>query len=66
MYVIKPFKLRLVVMALFGFWQGTPATLIPVVLVAFYNGKRGMDMKWFFYAAYPVHLGILYYINTHM
>ena len=35
-----------------------PVTLITVALVAFYNGKRGRDIKWFFYAAYPIHLAI--------
>jgi hypothetical protein len=34
-------------------------TLFSVVLTAFYNGKRGRDMKWLFYAAYPVHLAVL-------
>jgi len=36
-----------------------PATLAAVVLVSFYNGKRGLGFKWFFYASYPVHLAIL-------
>ena len=36
-----------------------PATLIAVVLVAFYNGERGRSFKWFFYASYPVHLFVL-------
>jgi len=36
-----------------------PATLLPVSLVAFYNGERGVGLKWFFYASYPVHLGVL-------
>lgn len=40
-------------------WLLFPATLIPVALVAFYNGKRGTNAKWFFYAAYPVHLLML-------
>jgi len=34
-------------------------TLIPVAL---YNGKRGLKMKYFFYAFYPVHLFLLYLI----
>ncbi len=32
-------------------------TLIPV---AFYNGERGMKMKYFFYAFYPLHLFLLW------
>jgi len=40
-------------------WMLIPATLVPVLLVAFYNGKRGMSLKWFFYAAYPVHLAVI-------
>ena len=33
--------------------------LFSVMLTAFYNGKRGRDVKWLFYAAYPVHLAVL-------
>lgn len=36
-----------------------PAALVPVVLVGFYNGKRGLGFKWLFYAAYPAHLAVL-------
>jgi len=36
-----------------------PSTLVAVVLVTFYNGRRGPSFKWFFYASYPVHLFIL-------
>ncbi|MDR3240415.1 MAG: conjugal transfer protein TraX [Clostridiales bacterium] len=32
---------------------------VSAVLICFYNGKRGPRAKWFFYAAYPVHLLIL-------
>jgi len=37
-------------------------TLIPVVLIWFYNGKRGgsshKSVKWLFYASYPAHLAV--------
>ncbi|MCL2372318.1 MAG: conjugal transfer protein TraX [Defluviitaleaceae bacterium] len=40
-----------------------PATLVGVVLVLLYNGKRGPGLKWFFYAAYPAHLAVLLLIR---
>lgn len=36
-------------------------TLIPIAL---YNGSRGLKMKYFFYAFYPVHLALLYLISV--
>jgi hypothetical protein len=37
----------------------TAAACVGALLVAFYNNARGRRLTWFFYAAYPVHLGIL-------
>jgi len=36
-----------------------PSTLFAVLLVAFYNGKRGWGLKWLFYVFYPLHLAAL-------
>ncbi len=36
--------------------------LIPIAL---YNGKKGPSMKYFFYAIYPVHLLIIYFVARH-
>lgn len=36
--------------------------LLAVVLLFFYNGKRGKNIKWAFYIFYPAHLTALYLI----
>ena len=34
--------------------------------IALYNGSRGLKMKYFFYAFYPLHLALLYIVAVLM
>ncbi len=47
------------------FAMGGNELLAPLglVLVPFYNGKRGLRLKYFFYLFYPIHLLLLYFLT---
>ena len=38
-------------------------SFVPILLITFYNGKRGIFIKWVFYWIYPIHLSIIAFIN---
>ena len=57
------FAVGLVLMVLLRtpYWAVQWCCLVAVVLVLFYNGKRGkVNIKYLFYAYYPLHLALLY------
>lgn len=37
--------------------------ILSILPIGLYNGKRGINMKWFFYLFYPLHLLIIYLIS---
>ena len=61
LYIFRQKKSTQMIVGCVSFiWEITaPLAFVPI---AFYNGKRGWKMKYFFYAFYPVHLLILYAI----
>ncbi|WP_442863837.1 TraX family protein [Agathobacter sp.] len=36
------------------------AEIVSLIPISFYNGKRGLRQKYFFYVFYPLHLLLLY------
>ena len=39
------------------------AAVVSLLLINFYNGKRGLNLKSFFYVFYPAHLALLYGVS---
>lgn len=61
LYFLRNYKPYQMVGGALSFVWEIPAPLA-FLFIGFYNGKRGMKMKYFFYLFYPVHLFVLYLI----
>lgn len=57
-------RLQLLIGALSFCWE--PTALFGFIPLAFYNGKRGLKLKYLFYAVYPAHLFLIYIVCAAM
>ncbi|MCF0128598.1 MAG: hypothetical protein HUJ70_08490 [Pseudobutyrivibrio sp.] len=58
---IKGFAISCLVLTIYNSSEVYAFLILPVVMK--YNGKRGINLKYFFYAFYPVHILIIYLIT---
>lgn len=66
-YIFRQRQGNVVAMAVSVLWLSAvqfieSASAVDIILVKFYNGKRGLNLKYVFYAFYPAHLLLLYLI----
>ncbi len=65
LYILRHWKPYQMVAGAVSFCWELPAP-VSFLFIYWYNGERGMRMKYFFYAFYPVHLLLLYLICVWM
>ena len=65
LYIFRKNKVHQITAGCITFiWEIT--ALFAFIPIGLYNGRRGLRMKYFFYAFYPLHLFILYLIARYM
>ncbi|MGN0349895.1 MAG: TraX family protein [Roseburia sp.] len=62
LYVFRKNRLISIAASALSFVWWESAALLAFLPIALYNGKRGSQIKYFFYAFYPLHLLLLYMI----
>lgn len=62
LYIFRNKRIYQVIAGCLSFFWWEIAAVLSFIPIYFYNGKRGLKLKYFFYAFYPAHLLLLYLI----
>ncbi len=62
--LVKYIPLALTTRLYFEYGLLCACTILPLILIHFYNGEKGPNMKYALYTFYPVHLILLYVFHT--
>ena len=65
-YILRQFRVPQIIGGAVAMYWEMPNVLPAFILLPFYSGKRGRQMKYFFYAFYPCHLLILAVVEYFM
>ncbi|WP_027624848.1 TraX family protein [Clostridium lundense] len=69
-YIFREKRILQILSGVIVFLYEVPASFgivyLSLIPIYFYNGKRGLDIKYFFYIFYPAHLLILYFIRVYL
>lgn len=69
-YIFREKRILQILSGIVVFFYEVPASFgivyLSLITIYFYNGKRGLRTKYFFYIFYPVHLLILYFIRVYL
>lgn len=66
MYLLRQYKtisftVGVIFLTIMNYFEGCALLMIPVIKA--YNGKRGLSLKYFFYAFYPVHMLLIWLLT---
>lgn len=66
-YYLRNIRLyRIISITFLNFYMGQPLGAAALIFTELYNGKRGINIKYFVYAFYPVHLMIIGLIKIYI
>lgn len=66
LYILKEWRVPQVFFGFLVMSYEFPGVIFGFLPLLFYNEKRGRQLKYFFYASYPVHLFIFYLITEYL
>lgn len=65
-YAVRDWRIPQAFFGLLVMYFQLPGVLLGFAPLPFYSGKRGRQLKYFFYAAYPVHLLLFYLLAFYL
>ena len=66
LYLMHAWRVPQVVFGLCAMYWELPGVILAFIPILFYSGKRGRQLKYFYYIFYPGHLALLYLLSVYL